>query len=874
MKRIVQLLRRSRLYNDVLREIREHVREKVEALVNDGVPRDEAERMARREFGNVALVEERSRDAWGWRWAEDFLWDVRFGARQLGRSRLVALAAIATLALGIGANTAIFAALHAVVLQPLPFPDPERLVLIHESLPGSVARTGSPLARVLARAGESALFTDAGAYWNVSGGNGAVFDRAESTARVQFSIVTNSVFRVLGVRPSLGRAFSDSEGAPGGGKVFVASDDLWRGLLGADPNAIGKAFRIDGESYTLIGVLPRGFRFPDRCDLWMPLGALPAKQAQDRLSHQFWMIAHLRAGITLAQANSTLNALQQRWGHTYASTDANWRVTITPLLDDVVGNARTALWVLMMAAGLVLLIACSNVANLLLARAVGREKEFAVRVALGGGRGRLVRQVLAETLVLAGAGTALALGLARLGLTVIATMASSSIPRFDRPEIGGMVLTVAAGLAIVTTVVVGLASALHASRSAFAQSLQAGQRSRTVNPRGRRVRSVLVVVEIGLTVVLLACAGVMLRTVEHLRRVDPGFRADQLVTVKAALPDAAYPRLDQRSAFLQELLRRLNATPGIVGAAAIDRLPLSGDRNWGSFTIIGRQALDPAHAPSVESRTVSARYFETLGIPLLRGRELTEDDVAAGRAVVVINRAMAEAFWPGVDPIGQAIVSPYHPTAPPRRIVGIVGNVRDFSLGEASPPEMYGPIGWWNDVNLVLRTQLDSGAAMAAVRAQVNALDRGVAVYGATPLETMIVRSVARQRFELFLLALFALLALGLAAIGVYGVLAFSVTCRTQEIGTRLALGAAPRRVMTLVLGDGVRLVCSGVAAGLAASLLLTPLMSSLLFQVSPSDPVTLIAVVAILMGVGVAACLLPALRAMRVDPIVALRSE
>lgn len=805
---------------------------------------------------------------------EDFLADLRFGVRQLLRNPVVCGVCVLTLALGIGANAAIFSAVHAVLLRPLPFKDPDRLVLVHEYNPGNVARTGSPYIRYQTRATQNTVFEETGGYWDVSGGNGMVFGGDGSAERLQFTIITNTFFSILDVQPSLGRVFTPAEAAPGASaKVFLASNSLWRRQLGGDPQVLGKTYLLDGESYTLIGILPPDFHFPGHSDLWLPIGVLGARLPEDRVSHQFWMIGRLRKGVTAGQAQAQLNGIQQQLAHAYPDTDANWLVSVKPLLEEFVGGVRTTLWILLAAVGFVLLIACTNVIILLLARAVAREKEFAIRGALGAARTRLLRQSLTESLLLVLGSAALALLFAKASLAVIVSLSAGSIPRFEQPQINGAVLAFAAALAFLSTLLVGAAPSLHASSISFTESLQQGQRTGSVTRRGTNLRSILVVSEVAMTLLLLSGAGLMLRSFAELRKVDPGFRAENLLTMKIALPDALYPKSDQRAAFLRELLQRLNSTPGIQMAAAADILPLSGETNWGGINIVGRPLLDSAHAPSVEGRAVSANYFRTLGIPLLRGREFTQGDVAAVRRVAVINQVMANQFWPGSDPIGQRLVTPYHPENV-MEIVGVVGNVKDFALDTQSPPEMYTPYNWWNTMNLVVRGAGDSGSLASAVRAQVAALDRQVPVYDITPLENLLSHSIARQRFELFLLGLFASLALALASVGIYALLSFTVSRRTNEIGIRMALGAHPQHVLALVISQGMKLVLLGLVVGLVASFVLTRLMSSLLFRIHPFDPLSLGIVTILFAAIAALASYLPARRAMQVDPLVALRME
>ena len=805
---------------------------------------------------------------------EDFLYDIRFGLRQLLRNPFVSAVCVLTLALGIGANAAIFSAVHAVLLRPLPFKDPDRLVLVNEYNPGNVAKTGSPYSRYQTRVQQNTVFEETGGYWDVSGGDGLVFGGISSAERLQFSIITNTFFFVLGVHPAIGRAFTSAESVPGASaKVFLASNSLWRAQLGGDPIALGKQFLLDGEPYTLIGVLPPDFHFPGKCDIWLPVGTLGARLSGDRVSHQFWMIGRLRSAITVAQAQAQLNGIQQQLAQAYPDTDANWLVNVKPLLEEFVGSVRTSLWVLFAAAGFVLLIACTNVIILLLASAVAREKEFAIRGALGAARGRLLRQSLTESLLMVCAGAALALLFAKAALGAIVALSAGAIPRFEQPQINGAVLVFAVFLALFSTLLVGAAPSLHASSLSFVESLQQGQRAGFSTRRSTSLHRSLVISEVALTLLLLSGAGLMLRSFVELRKVDPGFRAENLLTMKIALPDALYPKPDQRAAFLRELLQRLNSTPGIQSAAAADILPLSGESNWGGINILGRPMLDSARAPSVEGRIVSPNYFRTVGIALLRGREFSEADVAAGGHVTVINQAMANQFWPGDDPIGQRLVSPYHPENI-TEIIGVVGNVKDFALDAQSPPEMYTPYNWWNTMNLVVRGNTDSTGLLAAVRSQVTALDKQVPVYEVAPLEDLVLHSMARQRFELFLLALFASLALGLAAVGIYGLLSFTVSRRSNEIGIRMALGAHPQNVLALVMTQGMELVLLGLTVGLAASLTLTRLMSSLLFHVHPFDPLSLSLVTLLLAAFAALACFLPARRAMRVDPMVALRTE
>ncbi len=873
MSWLPRFFRRSRLYDDLAHEIRQHLEEKAEELEAEGMPREQAIETARREFGNVALTMERGRDAWGWRWVEDFFADLRFGYRQLRRNPVLAAVCVLTLALGIGANVAIFSAIDAVLLRPLPFKDADRLVMICEFKAGNVGKTGSPFVRYRERAAHSDVFEESGGYWDVSGGDEAVFGDENRAERVRFSIVTDRFFPLLGVQPALGRGFSDAENAPGGPKSFLASYAFWIKQLGGERAAVGRNFRIDGVAHTLIGVLPAEFRFPEKCDIWLPMSVFGAGIVRDRVSHQFWMIGRLRPGIGVERTQAEMGLIQSRLAKTYPDSDANWGVVVRPLLEELVGNVRRLLWALLAAVGFVLLIACTNVVNLLLARAVSRQREFAIRAAIGAGRLRLLRQALAESLLLATAGAALALLVGELCLDAFARLGAGSIPRFENPQLNAAALGFCCALALLTTLAVGIAPGLGASAAGWGDSLAPGERSGLVSPRSAALRNVLVISEVALTMLLVSGAGLMLRSLAQLRSVDPGFHPEHLVTMKIALPDALYPNMDQRTTFLRQALERLNSTPGISIAAATDRLPLSGERNWGSINVVGRPVLDSAHAPSIESRGVSAGYFRALGIPLLRGRFFTDADVAQQRRVMVLNQAAADQFWPGADPIGQQISGAYHDSEP-REIIGVVGNVRELGLDTPSPPEMYYPYQWWNTMNLVIRAETDPAALAGTVRREIAELDRQVPVYDVTSMEDVVSHSVARLHFESLLFGAFAAVALALAAVGIYGLMAFTVNRRTPEIGLRIALGAQPSRVMALIVSQGMKLVLAGAAAGIVMSLALDRLLRDLLFELSPADPLTLVADILLVAAMGALASAVPAWRAMRVDPMVALRAE
>jgi putative ABC transport system permease protein len=806
--------------------------------------------------------------------------DLRYAARALRRNPGFTLAAVTAMALGIGANAAIFSVLYAVLLRPLPFPHADRLALLTESrADGRLERTGAPYPDYAAWSSRAHAFEAMAAYWNVSG-DGAVFGGSAAALqvalRVRYTIATNSFFTILGARPAIGRGFLDSEQQPGAAKVFLASNALWHRTLGGAADAIGKPYRIDGESYTLIGVLPPAFDFPRNCDLWLPLGALEARQLADRISHPFWALGRLRPGVPLSRAQAELAGIERQIAAAHPETAAHWRVNAIPLSDELAGNIRASLLVLFGAAVFMLLIACVNVANLLLARSAAREREFAIRCALGAGRIHLLRQALSESLLIAVCGGCAGLLLAFCGLRGLAALASSSIPTTVGFALNAPALAFALFLMAAVAIVMGLTPLLQSSSPDTQEAL----RGRTAGVRARRTRNVLVVVEVSLTALLLIGAGLMLRTLLQLRKVDPGFRTDRLLSMKVTLPDTRYASRVQRTAFLDRALEAIRTLPGVDSVAAVNHLPMSGDGDWGSFNVVGRAALDWGHAPSAEGRSISANYFRAMGIPLLQGRDF-EPGAADAAGSVIVNQAFAREYWPNQNPIGQRLMSlDEQPRA--RVVVGVVGNVKHFGLDAAADPEMYTLYGWWRSMTLVVRCAAVPNSVpnsvpdsmVAAVRRRIATLDPEAPLYDVALAEQLVDRSVAPRRLDLLLLGIFAALALLLAVVGIYGLLAYAVGRRTREIGIRLALGARPAGILRLVIGEGMRLVLGGLAIGGLASLALTQLMQSLLYGVKPVDPMTFGAVAILLAAAGALACYLPARRAMKVDPLTALRVE
>ena len=875
LTRLAGILHKSRRDRDLEAELESHLRMETEDNIRRGLSRAEARRAALIHSGGIESAKESYRERRGVPVLERFLQDLPYGARMLRSNPGFSAVAVLTLALGIGANTAIFSIVDAVLLRPLPFKDPERLLLLTEYNPGKVDNAGVPFPDYVVWRNQNSVFEETAAYWRTGAVDDVVLGGSASAERVQYSVVTSSFFTILGVQPAVGGGFTSEDEKPGGPKKFLASDALWHRVLGGSSDVIGRTFLLDGEAYTLAGVMPPGFQFPPGCDVWMPVGTLGDRGMNDRVSHPFRILGRLRRGVDLQQAQAQINGIQSQLARAYPKTDAEWRVRARPLLDDFVANVRPSLLVLLGAVAFILLIACVNVANLMLARATAREKEFAIRQALGAGRGRLAQQALTESLLIVMISAILAFAFANLALRAIGAFGAGRIPRLESFQLNAPVLAFAAGIALLTTILVGLAPALQLSGFEFRESLAEGSRSGTTGVRSQRLRNTLVISEVTLTISLLCGAGLMLKSLFELSKVKPGFRPENIVTMKIALPGAQYPleHASRTTVFLDRLLERLRALPGVQSAAAANFVPLSGLSDWGSFNIVGRSSLDWSQAPSAEGRSVSPNYFRTMSVPLVRGREFTEQDQQNHADVIIINEAMGRKFWPGADPIGQRIVNmDEQPRS--REIIGIVADVKSFGLDADSPPEMYTPYGAWWYMNIVLRSNLAPASLLTSVRREVARLDKGVAVYGVSTMDELLSRSVAPRRFNLFLLGLFAALALVLAMVGIYGVLAFGVSRRRHEIGIRMALGALPRQILKLIIWQGMRLVFIGTALGILASIAVTQFMSSLLFGVQATDPLTFLCVALLLAGAALAACYAPARRAMRVDPMVALRYE
>jgi putative ABC transport system permease protein len=804
------------------------------------------------------------------------LWqDLRYAVRVLLKNRGFTAVAVLALALGIGANTAIFSVVNSVLLRPLPYREPHRLIALWENY----QQRGGPEREWFSPADFKDFREQAQSLEHVVAllGWGPTLTGQGEPEDLQGAAVAYDTFSMLGVDPAIGRSFTADEDRTGAERVVVLSHGLWQRRFGSDAAIIGKSLILGGESYTAIGVMPRGFTFPilPNTEIWRPLTpAMVALAGCDRGCLVLRVMARLKSGVTLDAARAESSAIAARMAEQYPETNKGVGSTVVPLHEQLVGDVRPAMLVLLGAVALVLLIACANVANLLLARAAARQKEVAIRAALGASRGRLIRQHLTESLVLALVGGAFGLLLAFWMVDLLVSFAPKGTPRLEEIAIDRGVLAFTFGTAILTGLIFGMAPALLSSRANLAGSLKEGGRDTSAGSRGNRVRSGLVVSEIALALMLLVGAGLLIKSFANLQRVDPGFDPENVLRIDVGLPRTRYPDRNQAAVFFKQLVDRVALLPGVQSAGAVSSLPLSGGGTDSGFAIEGRPQPAPDRQPVAWYAKVTPDYFRTMGIRLMRGRVFTEADNLDASRVVVISETMARRYFPDEDPLGKRLL--FDDGKDRREIVGIVADVRHFGLNLDARPTMYFSQSQSPNrgMSLVVRASGDPMSLAPAIRSEVWALDRDLAVSSVMPMNELIRTSLAEPRFVLLLLGLFAAVAMALSAIGVYGVMSYSVTQQSHEIGVRMALGAQVRDVLKLVVSRGIALVGGGVALGLVAAFALTRVMESLLFGVSATDFTTFAATSLILAAVALAACFVPARRATKVDPMVALRYE
>ena len=807
----------------------------------------------------------------------DLVQDLRYGLRTLAKNPAFTIIAVVALALGIGANSAIFSVVDAVLLRPLPFKNPNRLVMLWENAThmGFPRDTPSP-ANFLDWQKQASSFTGMAAMsersFNLTG--------VGEPERLEGRRVSANLFELLGVSTRLGRTFVPEDDKPGT-HVVLLSHSLWQRRFGSDPAVIGRAVTLNGESYTVVGVMPPFVQLPgfeNRNDqLWVPI-AFPAEEAAERGNHFLEVIARLKPGMTLKQARSEMDTIAARLEKEYPTFNARRGAVVIPLHEQIVGEIKPALLILLGAVGFVLLIACANVANLLLARAAVRQKEIALRLALGASRSRLTRQFLTESVLLALFGAGLGLLLALAGIQVLKTFIPVTIAQVEAITIDGRVLIFTVFVALITGIAFGLVPAIQGSHFNLNDTLKETGRDSAGGSKGNRIRGMLVIGEVAVSFVLLIGAGLLINSFVHLRNLDPGFRSDHLLTMKVNLSEVKYPDRERRTVFFDEVMRRVRELPGVQSAAVAGNLPFTYNGDSMSISVEGVPDPPPGQQLDVIYRAIGPGYFATMGIPIVRGRDFTDQDNGDSKDVVIISEKTAQQFWPGQDPIGKRLKPGLSTSSSPwREVIGIVKDVRQNDFVASPKRQMYFTYRQLKNIAanaLVVRTSIEPMSLAVPVRSAIWSVDKDQTVADIDTMDHIVANAVARQRFSMLLLGLFAALALLLASIGIYGVMSYSVAQRTREIGIRIALGARRADVLQMTVKQALKLVGAGMVIGLVAAFLLTRVMATLLFGISATDPMTFIGISVVLLAVAILASYVPALRATRVDPITALRAQ
>jgi putative ABC transport system permease protein len=779
--------------------------------------------------------------------------------------------AIIALALGIGANTAIFSVVNAVLLRQLPYQEPERLVLLAQKTPQR-PQTGFSIPDLFDFKEQNQSFAQCAGFYSELVNLGS----PQGTELLPVSYVNADFFAALGTQPSVGRAFLSKDDYAGASQVAVISHEVWQKQFGGSQNVIGQKVTLDGRPFEIIGVMPRGFQFYEPIDVWLPMGLWPYSRERDN-HWALYAVARLKPGVTIHAAQAEMDGIASQLSQQYPESNTDRGAALFPLHDEMVGEIRPALQLLLAAVGFVLLIACANVANLLLARSSVRQKEIAIRAALGAGRWRIVRQLLTESLLLAALGGALGVLLAFWATDLVMAVGGADIPRLAEVSIDRSVLGFSLAVTMLAGVGFGLVPALQATKLELTTALKESSRVGG-GARGRRLRDALVIGEVALALVLLIGAGLLIKSLSVLRGVNPGYEPGQVLTVGLSLPRATYHDDFDRARFAQQVVERVSAIPGAEQVASSYPLPVYG-MAWGmSYWAEGEPQPAAGQAPPCQTATVSPGFFSTLRIPLLQGRDFNESDRRESQGVIVIDETLARRHWPNESPLGKRLTVTGDR---PRTIVGVVGAVRNWGLNEAPRPQIYLPHLQPLDVTsfvpfmyLSVRTRVAPLSLAATVKSKIEEVDRDVAISEMKTMDELLDQSVAQRKFSTLLMELFSALALVLAAVGIYGVMSYSVTQRTQEIGIRMALGAQTKDVLRMVIGHGMTMVLIGVGIGLAGALAVTRIMSNLLYGVSATDPLTFVSVSLLLASVALVACLVPARRAMKVDPMEALRYE
>jgi putative ABC transport system permease protein len=873
---------------EIIEELAQHLEDQFEQAVSQGAGEEEARRAVLTELGESDLlapglkrVERRveleplviGKDG-RTNMVTDLWQDLRYGARMLAKNPGFTTVAVVALALGIGANSAIFSVVNTVLLRPLPYKNPDALVMVWDEQThlGFPKDTPSP-ANFLDWREQNTVFEGLAAMtersFNLTG--------AGEPERFDGRRVSANLFSVLGVEPQLGRAFTADEDKPGS-RVVILSHRMWQRRFGGDPTIIGRALNLNGEAYTVVGVMPRSFQFPTQRDqLWVPI-AFPADEASQRGSHYLEVIARLKPGVTLQKARAEMSTIAARLEKQYPDANTRVGIVLTPLHEEVVGNIKPALLILLGAVGFVLLIACANVANLLLARAAVRQKEISLRLALGASGARLIRQFLTESVLLAGLGGIVGLLFSFAGIRILKRFIPDTISQVQAINIDSKVLFFTLLVSLATGFIFGLAPATQASNFNLNETLKEGGRDSGASVRGNRIRALLVMGEVAVSFVLLIGAGLLINSFVHLRTLDPGFRVDHLLTAKIELSESKYPDKERRAPFYNELLRRVSTLPGVESAAVAGYLPFTYNGLSMPIGVEGRADPPPDQRPDVVLRVVGPGYFNTMGIKFVQGRDFSEQDKTDTVQTVVISEKTARHYWPGENPIGKRLKPGLTTSEGPwREVIGVVKDTRQNDFVAEPKMQMYLVHTQFDSFApnaLAVRTSIDPLSLATSVRNAVWSIDKDQPVSNLRSMNEIVSEAVARQRFSTLLLGVFAGLALVLAAVGIYGVMSYSVAQRTREIGIRMALGAQRSDVLKLTIANSLKLVGTGLIIGLAAAFALTRVMASLLFGVSATDPITFATISLVLMSVALLASYIPALRATKVDPMVALHYQ
>ncbi|MBI3415457.1 MAG: ABC transporter permease [Verrucomicrobia bacterium] len=886
--RLGALFRKRELDTDMDDEMRSHIEMRTQQNIEAGMNPEEACFAALRQFGWTESIKETCREQRGVSWLENFAQDIRYGARQLRKNPGFTAVAVLTLALGIGANTAIFSVVNAVLLKALSYREPDRIVMLWTDNPSlNLGLHEMPAAPpdLLDWRSRAQSFEQIAAFRTRT----ADLSEQGDPERVGGVQATANLFLLLGVQPMLGRVFSADEEQPGKDKVVVISHGLWQRRFASDTNIIGQAVTVNRERYTVIGVMHPGFNFPRgaempagyalmaQTDVWRPY-AEKAEYWRDDDTRDFIAMGRLKPGVALAQAQAEMAGIAQREAETYPKSHAGWTIHLRPLALQVAGKTRPVLFVLLGAVAFVLLIACANVANLLLCRSAARRKEMAVRAAIGAGRSRIVRQLLTESVLLSTLGGGIGLLLGALGVQAILRLSPPNIPRLSETTLDGPVFLFSLFVSLATGIIFGLAPSWSASKVNLSEALNADSRSGTAAGR-HRTHGLLVIAEVALAVILLTGAGLMFQSLLRLQAVDPGFKPQRVAAFDVGLNGVTYEDATRQRQFYREACKRLVKVPGIHAAAAISNLPLGGVESLNPLFIEGTPPASAGKTPFAENRKVTPGYFETMGVSPLRGRDFADRDTTNQPNVCIINETIARTFFSGADPIGKRLKMARMDEEQHLwfTIIGVAGDVRSYGLEVKPRPQVYTTVeqDTDNEMTFIVRAGTMPVVSLErAIRTEMKSLDPALPLANFRTMESLMVNAVARPRFSTILLGLFAAMAFALTVVGLYGVVAYAVNQRTREVGIRMALGASGRNVLALVIRQGMLPALIGLAIGLASALALTRVLASQLYEVKATDPLTFLGVVAVLLLVALTACLVPARRAARVDPMAALRSE